>query len=97
MKNLKRLKVIVISLALSLLVIFLFAARQMNIQPLELGTQRQLLFDNLFLEKEKGITLQMVPPVQEDQPVLIATKPWESNGIGAYNTVMWDEGKFRMW
>lgn len=64
---------------------------------IELGSHKQLLFDELFLEKSKGISLKMNPPFQDPEPVLVADRPWEQSGIGAYNTVMLDKGKFRMW
>ena len=66
-------------------------------EPIALGTARQLLFDNMFLEKSEGITLRVISPVQEPEPVLVADRPWERGGIGAYNTVMREDGKFRMW
>ena len=84
-------------IVVGLIVVVLFAAKPKGIQPIELDTQRQLLFDDLFLEKKQGITLRMVPPMQNDEPVLIADKPWENMGIGAYSTVMRENGKYRMW
>jgi len=66
-------------------------------KPIELGSHKQLLFDELFLAKSKGITLRMNRPVQELDPVLVADKPWENLGIGAYNTVMLEKGRLRMW
>ena len=72
-------------------------AESENATPLQLGSQKQLLFDDLYLQKSQGIVLRMNAPYQDPQPVLVADKPWEELGIGAYNTVMWDNGKFRMW
>ena len=84
-------------IVVGLIVVVLLAAKPKGIQPIKLGTQRQLLFDDLFLEKKQGITLRMVSPMQNDEPVLIADKSWENIGIGAYNTVMRENGKYRMW
>lgn len=64
---------------------------------IEVGTQKQLLFDGLFLEKSSGITLRMNTPFQDPDPVLVADKPWEKLGICAYNTVMLETDTFRMW
>ena len=64
---------------------------------LELGTRKQLLFDRLFLEKSRGIALTVNRPYQEPEPVLTADRPWEKMGLGAYNTAMTDDGRFRMW
>ena len=65
-------------------------------EPLPLGTRRQLLFDQMFLEESRGVTLRVNRPVQESEPVLVADKPWEHQ-TGAYHTVLLDNGKFRMW
>ena len=65
--------------------------------PIQLGSQKQLLFDDLFLEKSRGITLRMNPPFQQPEAVLVADKPWEQLGLCAYNTVMLENDRFRMW
>ena len=39
----------------------------------------------------------MNPPVQHPDPVLVPDRPWESNGIGAYNTALLEDGRFRLW
>jgi len=63
---------------------------------IDVGTRKQLLFDELFLEKSSGVKLRMNTPFQDPKPVLVADKLWEKS-VCAYNTVMFDEGKFRMW
>jgi len=63
---------------------------------IDVGTRKQLLFDELFLEKSSGVKLRMNTPFQDPKPVLVADQPWEQN-VHAYNTVLFDQGKFRMW
>lgn len=63
---------------------------------IDVGTRKQLLFDALFLDESSGVTLRMNTPFQDPQPVLVADKPWEQK-VCAYNTVLRDSGKFRMW
>ena len=63
---------------------------------IDVGTRKQLLFDNLFLEKSSGVKLRMNTPYQDLKPVLVADKPWEQC-VYASNTVMFDKGKYRMW
>ena len=65
--------------------------------PIELRTDRQLLFDPLFLERQDGIDLVPQTPFQDPAPVLAADQPWEEAGIGAFNTVAYENGTFRMW
>lgn len=65
---------------------------------MDIGTRRQLFFDRRFIDSSSGITLKMNPPVQHPSPVLVADRPWESYGIGGYNTVLREtDGRFRMW
>lgn len=64
----------------------------------DIGNRRQLFIDERFIEHSQGIRLRMNPPVQHPDPVLVPDRPWESNGIGAYNTVMLEaDGRFRLW
>ena len=62
------------------------------------GTRRQLFVDERFIERSEGVRLRMNPPVQHPDPVLAPDRPWESFGIGAYNTAMLEpDGRFRLW
>ncbi len=63
---------------------------------LHVGTDKQLLWDELFLAKREGVQLQINRPYQDHQPVLKSDRPWEKM-ICLYNTVLFDNGKFRMW
>jgi len=89
---------VVFGRALVCIFIMMFTVLTDASQPkiIDVGTRKQLLFDELFLEKSKGVKLRMNTPFQNPKPVLVADKPWEQN-VWAYNTVMFDEGKFRMW
>ena len=64
---------------------------------LNIGTQKQLFFDDRFIEKNEGVRQCMNPPVQPPEIMLTNEQPWEAQGIGAYNTVMRENGRFRMW
>ncbi len=43
-----------------------------------------------------GVQIQYYRPLVTD-PILRADKPWESNFLGLYSTLMYDEGKYRLW
>ena len=77
-----------------------------NATPMELGSNRQLLFDPLFLAESSGVELRMNAPYQDPEPVLTPDKPWELARGGVeryygkferYHTVMLEDGRFRMW
>lgn len=65
---------------------------------LNVGSRKQLFFDDLLVEHSRGMVRAMNPPVQHPEPVLVPDKPWEARGIGGYNTVLREpDGRFRMW
>ena len=65
---------------------------------MDIGTHKQLFIDERFLQHSEGIELCMNPPVQDPDPVLIADRPWEEKGIGAYSTAFREsDGRFRLW
>jgi len=64
---------------------------------MHLDTRTQLLFDEYFLERAEGVRLCMNAPVQHPEPVLAPDRPWEALGIAGYNTVLREDGRFRLW
>ena len=65
---------------------------------MDIGSQKQLFIDERFFHSSENIELCMNPPVQDRDPVLIADRPWEQKGIGAYSTAFREaDGKFRLW
>ncbi len=69
----------------------------MHHTPIDVGSRKQLLFDELLVASKRDISLVVNKPYQDPDPVLVADRPWESGGIGSYNTVMCEDGVFRMW
>lgn len=65
--------------------------------PIAVGSDKQLFLDESFLAQRRNITLAVDRPYQDPEPVLVSDRPWESGGIGAYNTVMFEDGRFRLW
>ena len=69
----------------------------MSERPFEIGTRKQLFWDTKFFCRKRNISLVLNRPYQDPDPVLVADKPWESGGIGCYNTIMCEDGVFRLW
>ena len=63
----------------------------------QVSDQKQLLFDDAFLESHKGFWFRVCPPRKTGERNVIADKPWESFVINGWHTVMEDEGRYRMW
>lgn len=63
---------------------------------LDLGSQRYLLFDDDGIEP--GYTVTFVQHSPEKRGIVLeADRPWENLGIWPWNTVMHDEGVFKLW
>lgn len=71
----------------------------MRPRTLDVGKSKQLLFDDALTEEKAGFTLTMNPAIRTDEPVLLADRPWEVEGLhGDSNlTVMEDEGLYNLW
>ncbi|MGQ9595937.1 MAG: hypothetical protein ACUVQY_04145 [Thermoproteota archaeon] len=65
-------------------------------KPLIIGSRRQLFVDDLLIDHSKGISLRINPPVKAG-PVIHADKPWEGHRVGAYGTVMEENGICKIW
>jgi len=95
--SINQLRVPAVMIALILLTtVYLCPADERKSKIIDVGTHKQLLFDELFLDKSSGVKLRMNTPFQDPEPVLVADKPWEQRICG-YHTVMFDDGRFRMW
>ena len=68
-------------------------------RPQDVSSAKQLFIDRRFVATTVGdCTLSTATPVLNPQPVLVADRPWEDGGIGAYNTVLREpDGRHRMW
>jgi len=65
---------------------------------LHIGSRKQFFIDHRFFGRADKITLSINPPRQSPEPIMRADRPWEAQGIGAYNTVIReDENHFRLW
>jgi hypothetical protein len=64
--------------------------------PYHVGSDKQLLIDDLFFESQEGVTLRIHPPRKTGERMLEPNRPWESATLNWF-TVMEDDGVFRMW
>ena len=67
----------------------------MQPEPIEIGSERQLFLDELWLAERENVRLAMHPPLAQEV-ALVADRPWESAGVH-YSTVIEDGGRYRMW
>src|SRR5947199_492907 len=66
-------------------------------EMVDVGSRKQVLWDDALIEKREGVRFEMHPAVRTGEVLLTADKPWEAWMSGIYGTVLRDGGKFRMW
>ncbi|MCL0100030.1 hypothetical protein M1O55_04100, partial [Dehalococcoidia bacterium] len=72
----------------------------MMIEPLEIGTRKQLFIDDLVIEETHGTTKTLNQPTKYvGNPIVIPLYPWEGRIGSLSSTVIRDaqSGQFRMW
>ena len=65
-------------------------------KPWDIGDRKQLFIDHRFVARSEGITLTVNPPVKKEQ-VLKGEMPWEDMRLGAYATILEDDGVYKLW
>ena len=65
--------------------------------PLKIGGTKQLFIDDQLIAASTHVDLVMNPPVKTGEANLIAEHPWESFYAGGWNTIIEDEGIYKMW
>ena len=65
-------------------------------EPLDIGSGKQLFFDNTFIAESHGMRIVMNPAVKRG-PVLEADRPWEDFRLTSYFTVLQDGPLCRMY
>ena len=63
---------------------------------LELGTLRQLFFDDALVASKEGFEITANPAVRTESPVLSPETPWERYGIHV-ESVMAHDGLYKLW
>ena len=70
-------------------------------QPIDVGSSKQLFVDDMFVASRRGVEFVMNPPYAFPDPVLIPEAPWEdppTMSFGIYNSVLQEEdGRIRIW
>ncbi|MBM3867226.1 MAG: hypothetical protein FJ381_15280 [Verrucomicrobia bacterium] len=67
--------------------------------PLQVGTQKQLLLDEKFVEQRRGVQWVMNPPHQTGELLVSADQEYENDGmVFLYSSVVKeDDGRVRLW
>ena len=71
-------------------------------EPIDVGSDKQLILDGLFLAESRGVSLKIHPPRKTGAAILKREHEWESASLNWFNVVQ-DQGridrraKYRMW
>jgi len=77
-------------------------ARLLPVEPIDVGSDKQLILDGLFLADSQGVSLKVHPPRKTGDVILRPEHEWESTSLNWFNVVQ-DQGridrraKYRMW
>ena len=66
-------------------------------EALHVGAEKQLFIDHRFIASSHDVQLVVNRPRITKERLLVADKPWESDWIGGYSTVIQEEGMIKMW
>ncbi len=70
-------------------------------EPMDIGSRKQLFIDDRFIADGNGVELAMNPPYQAAEPVVTVDAPWEDpsdTSFGIYSSVLReDDGRIRLW
>jgi hypothetical protein len=65
--------------------------------PIAIDSRRELLVDNYLIDRIEGQAALRLHQPTIREIVMVFDQPWEGNSSGAYNTIFFDEGRFRMY
>src|SRR2546428_13170767 len=66
-------------------------------KPLEVGTGKQLLFDEALIASKVGFTTTMNPATRADGPILVTDQPWEKARFSHGPSIVENHGVYQMW
>jgi len=81
---------------LSIYLVSIALGGRQNEEVIEVNNRKQLFIDYRFSAEAEGIRLSVNPP-QKRGLVIKGEYPWEEGWMGAYATVIDDEGVYKMW
>lgn len=74
-----------------------FHASAATAGPLDLGSRREPLVDDDLIDQMTGKPQLVLHPPTPREIVMVFDRPWEGNACAAYNTVFFDDGRYRMY
>ena len=70
---------------------------QVDRPPLDIGSRKQLLFDDALTASKIGFVTTMNPATRMNKPIMVTEKAWEEARFVQGPSVVEDEGMYKMW
>ena len=61
------------------------------------GSFKQLFIDYSTIKRKRGVEIVVNRPYLTGEKCIIAEKPWEGHRVGPYNSILEDNGVYKMW
>ena len=65
--------------------------------PRALGSEKRLFLDDALVAGSRNVAWTMNPPRKTGERCIVAEHPWESFYAGGWNTVLEDDGVYKLW
>ncbi len=66
-------------------------------KPIPIGSGKQLFIDEFLVASRRGVALTMNPAQKTGERTIVSEHPWEDFWAGGWNTILEDEGIYKMW
>src|SRR5262245_30389093 len=70
---------------------------QRGSDPIRIGSDKQLFIDELLVQSRNKVELVMNPAQKTGEQNIVSEHPWEDFWAGGWNTILEDEGGYKMW
>jgi len=68
-----------------------------DVAPLDIGTDKQLLFDDFLTTRKQGFTTEVGAPLGREGPFIVPDRPWEDHAIYLQLSVAQLEDRLQLW
>ncbi|HOX58548.1 MAG TPA: hypothetical protein P5205_15695 [Candidatus Paceibacterota bacterium] len=68
-----------------------------EVEPLNIGSARQVFLDGRFMAEARNVTLEVHSPRKTGEWTIKPEHPWERGGVGPYSNVLHDGQTYHFW
>ncbi|MCX6619963.1 MAG: hypothetical protein NTY38_02565, partial [Acidobacteria bacterium] len=72
-------------------------ARPDRTTPIQVGSSKQVFVGDDLIESSTGVRLTVNRPRKTGEQLIVSEHPWEEHRVGGANTILYDEGVYKLW